>query len=156
MTNLFLAVFQEVNKGDLKVHNLCNSELGTVANSIRKRPLLRKSEAYVSSDIDNHNQCLDKAKPNNQSVMIRDNKTDPVANAIRKSERTVSSTEDIDEHVKGRVKIPFSEIKINVLLQQQGQEVKRLVRKYQIFFLYKENIENLNMCINLRKTDISL
>ena len=110
VTNLFLAVFQEVNKGDLKVHNLCNSELGPVANSIRKRPLLRKSEAYVSSNIDNYNQCLDKAKPNNQSVMIRDNKTDPVANAIRKSERTTSSTEDIDEHVKGRVKIPFSEI----------------------------------------------
>ena len=42
--------------------------------------------------------------------MIRDNKTNPVANVIRKSERTVSSTEDIDEHVKGRVKIPFSEI----------------------------------------------
>ena len=110
VTNLFLAVFQEVNKGDLKVHNLCNSELDPVANPIRKRPLLRKSEAYVSNDVDNYNQCLDKAKPNNQSVMIRDNKTDSVANAIRKSERTISSTEHIDEHVKGRVKIPFSEI----------------------------------------------
>ena len=110
VTNLFLAVFQEVNKGDLKVHNLCNSELGPVANSIRKRPLLIKSKAYVSSDIDNHNQCLDEARPNNQSVMIRDNKTDPVANATRKSERTASSTKDIDEHVKGKVKIPFSEI----------------------------------------------
>ena len=110
VTNLFLAVFQEVNKGDLKVHNLCNSELDPVANPIRKRPLLRKSEAYVSNDVDNYNQCLDKAEPNNQSVMIRDNKTDSVANAIRKSERTISSTEHIDEHVKGRVKIPFSEI----------------------------------------------
>ena len=110
VTNLFLAVFQEVNKGDLKVHNLCNSELGPVANSIRKRPLLIKSEAYVSSNIDSHNQCLDKARPNNQSVMIRDNKTDPVANAIRKSERTARSTKDLDEHVKGKVKIPFSEI----------------------------------------------
>ena len=65
VTNLFLAVFQEVNKGDLKVHNLCNSELGPVANPIRKRPLLRKSEAYVSNDVDNYNQCLGKAKPNN-------------------------------------------------------------------------------------------
>ena len=110
VTNLFLAVFKEVNKGDLKVHNLCNSELDSVANPIRKRPLLRKSEAYVSSDIDNHNQCLEKAKPNNQSVMIRDNKTDPVANAIRKSERTVSSTENVNEHVKGKIKIPFSDI----------------------------------------------
>ena len=110
VTNLFLAVFQEVNKGDLKVHNLCNSELDSVANPIRKRHLLRKSEACVSNDIDNHYQCLDKTKPNNQPVLIRDNKTDPVANAIRKSERTVSSAEIMNEHVKGRVKIPFRDI----------------------------------------------
>ena len=34
--SLFMAVFEEVNKGDLKVHNLCNSELDPVANPIRK------------------------------------------------------------------------------------------------------------------------
>ena len=42
VTNIFLAVFQEVNKRDLKVHNLSNSELDPVANSIRKRLLLRE------------------------------------------------------------------------------------------------------------------
>ena len=36
--NLFMAVFEEVNKVDLKVHNLCNSELDPVANLLEKAP----------------------------------------------------------------------------------------------------------------------
>lgn len=70
---------------DLRVHNLCNTELGLVANPIRKSSLLRKSEAYVSNNIDSHNQCLGKAEPNNQSVLIKGNKIDSVANLIKKS-----------------------------------------------------------------------
>ena len=70
---------------DLRVHNLYNTELGLVANPIRKSSLLRKSEAYVSNNIDSHNQCLGKAEPNNQSVLIKGNKIDSVANLIKKS-----------------------------------------------------------------------
>ena len=70
---------------DLRVHNLCNTELGLVVNPIRKSSLLRKSEAYVSNNIDSHNQCLGKAEPNNQSVLIKGNKIDSVANLIKKS-----------------------------------------------------------------------
>ena len=91
VVNLFMAVFEKVNK-DLNVHNLCNSELDPVENPIRKRPLLRKSEAYVSNVIDNHNQCLGKAKPNNQPILIKGNKTDSVANAIRKSDFITQTT----------------------------------------------------------------
>ena len=67
------------------MHNLCNTELGLVANPIRKSSLLRKSEAYVSNNIDSHNQCLGKAEPNNQSVLIKGNKIDSIANLIKKS-----------------------------------------------------------------------
>ena len=42
--NLFMAVFEEVNKGDLEVHDLCNSELDLVANPIRKSSPLTKRE----------------------------------------------------------------------------------------------------------------
>ena len=111
-----MAVFEEVNKGDLEVHNLCNSELDPVANPIRKSFLLRKSEACSSKLLDNHNQCLGKAKPNNHPVLIKGNKTDLVANPIRKSDRFASLAEVINEHedclsknvhVEGKVKIPF-------------------------------------------------
>ena len=121
--NLFMAVFEEVNKGDLKVHNLCNSELDPVANPIRKSSLLRKSEACVSNSIVKHNQCLDKAKPNNQPVLIKGNKTDSVAKPIRKSSPVtlntasiVSANLNINEHEdclseKERgMKIPFEDI----------------------------------------------
>ena len=40
--NLIMTVFEEVNKGDLEMHNLCNSELDPVVNPIRKSCLLRK------------------------------------------------------------------------------------------------------------------
>ena len=114
--NLFMAVFEEVNKGDLKVHNLCNSEMDPVVNPIRKSPLLRKSEAYVSNDIDNHNQYLDKAKPNNQPVEIKGSKTDLVANPIKKSKRSERLSEVINEHEDfvpstcTREKIPYKDI----------------------------------------------
>ena len=98
VANLFIAVFEEVKKGDLKVHNLCNSELDPVVNPIRKRCLLRKSEAYVSNVIDNHNQCLDKAKPNKKPVLIKGNKTDSVADPIRKSDRAERLAEVINEN----------------------------------------------------------
>ena len=83
--NLFMAVFEEVNKGNLEVHNLCKPKMDPVANPIRKSSLLRKSEAYVSSVTDNHNQCLGEAKPNNHSVLHFINKAYPVAKPIRKS-----------------------------------------------------------------------
>ena len=82
--DLFMAVFEEVDKGDLKVHNLCNSEVDPVANPIRKSSLLRKSKDCVSKVIDNCNQCLALPLPNNQSVLIKGNKTDSVASPIRK------------------------------------------------------------------------
>ena len=120
---LFMAIFEEVNKGDLKVHNLCNSELDPVANPIRKSSLLRKSEACVSNSIDRHNQCLGKAKPNNQPVLIKGNKTDPVAKSIRKSTpltlNTDSTKSNINEHedcltehvlIEREMKIPFEDI----------------------------------------------
>ena len=43
-----------------------------------------------------HNQCLGKAKPNNQSVLIKGNKTDPVAKPIRKSGPLTLKTANID------------------------------------------------------------
>ena len=104
---------------DLRVHNLCNTELGPVANPIRKSSLLRKSEVYVSNNIYSHNQCLGKAEPNNQSVLIKDNKTDSVANPMRKSFGPASLAEVINEHencffknvyVKRQMKIPFEDI----------------------------------------------
>ena len=123
---LFMAIFEEVNKGDLKVHSLCNSELDPVANPIRKSSLLRKSEACVSNSIDRHNQCLGKAKPNNQPVLIKGNKTDLVAKSIRKSGPLTLKTSSIDstksniyehedyliEHVLSErgMKIPFEDI----------------------------------------------
>ena len=124
--NLFMAVFEEVNKGDLKVHNLCNSELDPVANPIRKSSLLRKSEACVSNSVDRHNQCLGKAKLNNQLVLIKGNKTDPVAKPIRKSSPITLNTAsealtklNINEHddclsehvlIEKGMKIPFEGI----------------------------------------------
>ena len=117
--NLFMAVFEEVNKGDLEMHNLCNSELDPVVNPIRNSCLLRKSEACVSNIIDNSNQCLDKAEPNNQFVLIKDNETDSVANPFKQSDRLVnlaSLAEVINAHekclpknvhVEGKVKDPF-------------------------------------------------
>ena len=121
-----MAIFEEVNKGDLKVHSLCNSELDPVANPIRKSSLLRKSEACVSNSTDRHNQCLGKAKPNNQPVLIKGNKTDPVAKPIRKSGPHTLKTANIDsiksnineheecltEHVpfERGMKIPFEDI----------------------------------------------
>ena len=117
--NFFMTVFEEVNNGDLKVHNLCNSEMDPVANPIRKSSLMRKSEACVSNIIDNHNQCLGKAKPNNQPVLIKSNKTDLVANPIRKSDRPISLAEVINGHedslsktmhVEKQMKTPFENI----------------------------------------------
>ena len=108
-----------MNKGDLKVHNLCNSELDPVANPIRKSSLLRKSEAYVSNVIDNHNQCLGKAKSNNQPVLIKGSKTDSVVKPIRKTDGPTSLAEVINEHedclsknvhVEREMKIPFKDI----------------------------------------------
>ena len=93
-----MAVFKEVDKGDLKVHNLCNSEVDPVANPIRKSSLLRKSKACVSKVIDNHNQCLGKARPNNQPVLIKGNKTGSVVNPIRKSDKFPTLAGIIHEH----------------------------------------------------------
>ena len=116
VTNLFMAVFEEVNKGSLKVHNLCNSEMDPVLNPIRKSPLLRKSKAYVSKVIDKHNQCLDKAKLNNQPVLIKGNKIDSVANPTRKSKRSERLAEVINEHedfvpsICTREEIPYENV----------------------------------------------
>ena len=96
--DLFMAVFEEVDKGDLEVHNLCNSRMEPIVNPIRKSFLLRKSEDCVSKVIDNHNQCLGKASPSNQPVLIKGNKTDSVANPIRKSDRFPILAEVINEH----------------------------------------------------------
>ena len=99
--SLFMTIFEEGNKGDLEMHNLCNSELDPVVNPIRKSCLLRKSEACVSNNVDKSNQCLDKVEPNNQFVLIKDNGTDSVAYPIRKSDRLVnvaSLAEVIDNH----------------------------------------------------------
>ena len=53
---------------DIRVHNLCNTELDPVANLIRKSPLLRKSEADISHIIDSHNHCVYNNEPNNQTL----------------------------------------------------------------------------------------
>ena len=117
--DFFMAVFKEVNNRDLDVHNLCNSELDPVANPIRKSALLRKSEADISNVIYSHNQCLGKAEPNNQSVLIKGNETDPVVNSIRKSFEPANLAEVIREHedcssksvhAKRQMKIPYEVI----------------------------------------------
>ena len=117
--DLFMAVFEEVDKGDLEVHNLCNSGSIPVVNPIRKSSLLRKSEDCVSKVIDNHNQCLGKASKSNQPVLIKGNKTDSVANPIRKSDRFPTLAGVINEHEDclsksahgaGKAQIPFKEI----------------------------------------------
>ena len=96
--DFFMAVFEEVNNEDLKVHNLCNPKLDPVTNPIRKSSLLRKSEADISNIIDSHNQFLDKAEPNNQSVLIRGSKTDLVVKPFRKRFEPASLAEAINEH----------------------------------------------------------
>ena len=153
--SLFMAVFEEVNKGDLKVHNLCNSESDPVANPIRKSSLLR-SEACVSNSIDRHNQCLDKAKPNNQPVLIKGNKTDPVAKPIRKSSpitlntASVASTKlNISEHedclsekvlIERGIKIPFEDIQDQCFVAATRSRSKAAIEKVpEIFPLQGEH-----------------
>ena len=47
--------------------------------------------------------------------------------------------------LKGICTFLLKRFQTNVLLQQQGLKVRKLVKRCQIFFLYRENIENLNM-----------
>ena len=163
VVDLFMAVFEEVNKGDLKVHNLCNSELDPVANPIRKCSLLRKSEACVSISIDNHNQCLGKAKPNSQPVLIKGNKTGSVANPIRKSElikeptslpKVINEHEDwLFENVQDEeIKLPYEDIQDQCFVAATRSRSKEASRKVPVFSLCKVNIENLNMYTGLEKT----